>query len=106
MAKNKRNNEFDTTDHFWGDFVRTNLLQLLTISVGAIMAISLLYFSSIVTPLVINISKLESKTEVLAKSVEENTHAREQVILMSANIENLKEDIKSMQEDIKSLLLK
>ncbi len=106
MSKNKRNNKFDTTDHFWGNFVRTNLLQLFTLSVGAIMAFALLYFTSIVTPLVINISKIENKTEVLAKEVDKNTQAREQMIIISTNVENIMIDIRDIQKDIKSLLIK
>ena len=93
-------------DHFWGDLVRNNVIQLSTLLVGLVMAAVVTFATIRLAPILARLDSVEASVNSLINKGKENEQVEDKVIGLEENVKLMREDVKEMKQDIKSLLQK
>jgi len=90
---------------FFQTFVEGNLLQIITLIVGAVMAVVVGYFSISIFPLMQTIDALRIQVLANSEGLKKQETNTERLIRLEERLLNVQNNVTDIRSDIKSLLL-
>ena len=106
-ADKKDTHEIHTNNKtFFQTFIEGNLLQIITLTVGVVMAGVVGYFTISVFPFLQKLEVLTVQVQANTGKIEEQTKTNDTIIRLDENVKNIGKDIINIQDDIRFLIQK
>ena len=106
-ADKKDTHEIHTNNKtFFQTFIEGNLLQIITLIIGAVMAVVVGYFSISIFPLMQTIDALRIQVLANTEGVARQEGNTERLIRLEERLLNVQDNVVEMKLDIKNLLRK